>query len=590
VRALTSRPDSWSGVASVLLVAMALGFPISVLGQEEDGQAEDSPQEFFEIVDVEVANIDVWVNDKEGRPVTGLTKGDFEVFRDGRPIEVTNFYAVSSGRVESSGVVELGGEALPLGSEVQVPSLEVELSPEHQLWVVVYIDHYNLHPLDRDRILPSVRDFLNHALSSGGKAMILGFDRGLEVVSPFTDQAPLLWDALEDQEGKSGFSVVRDREQFEMLKRIDDSNSASRALADARQYAEERLNSVRYTIDALERVVDSLGGLPGRKALLYVSSGVPMVSGEEMFHAVAEKFGSTTAYAEIPRHSSDRDFEQLNEYANSQRVVFYTLDASGLQGSKFGAAEYGGFVDPSLRSTLDSVVAENLQAPLRFMALETGGQAIVNRNNVLPALDDVIGDMRTFYSLGVSTGGGDDEEYHEIEVKFKERRKGWTIRHRGGYRSKGLDERVREGLESALLYEHAENHLGVTVQWGKAEREGGRGNYVLPIELHVPLRSVEILPVSSGKHEARLKLLVGTVDEDGVSSEIADSPFGIRLDGEYVDAARQESLVHTHRLLIGPGRRKVGVAIVDLFGRTSSVVTGYLQIGPKSERIRMPRD
>jgi hypothetical protein len=137
-----------------------------------------------------------------------------------------------------------------------------------------------------------------------------------------------------------------------------------------------------------------------------------MMAGEEMFHAVAEKFGVTTPYAEIPRHSLSREFEAVGRLANAHRVSLYTLDAGGLRGMEFGNAEYAGFVNPRLRSTLDSVVPENMQAPLRLLALETGGRSILNRNEILPALNEVGLDFTSFYSLGIASSGTDSGRYH----------------------------------------------------------------------------------------------------------------------------------------------------------------------------------
>ena len=37
-------------------------------------------------------------------------------------------------------------------------------------------------------------------------------------------------------------------------------------------------------------LTDALAGLPGRKALLYVSDGLPMVPGEDLFHALQHKY------------------------------------------------------------------------------------------------------------------------------------------------------------------------------------------------------------------------------------------------------------------------------------------------------------
>jgi VWFA-related protein len=44
---------------------------------------------------VEAVEMDVFVTDKNGRPVSGLTKDDFEVFEDGKPQVITTFAAVS---------------------------------------------------------------------------------------------------------------------------------------------------------------------------------------------------------------------------------------------------------------------------------------------------------------------------------------------------------------------------------------------------------------------------------------------------------------------------------------------------------------
>src|SRR5260370_317569 len=46
-----------------------------------------------ESIDVRIVNVDVTVTSK-GAPVRGLTRDDFEIFEDGRPQKITNFYSV----------------------------------------------------------------------------------------------------------------------------------------------------------------------------------------------------------------------------------------------------------------------------------------------------------------------------------------------------------------------------------------------------------------------------------------------------------------------------------------------------------------
>ncbi len=544
--------------------------------------SESSAQEFFAVVDVEVVNIDVWVTDKQGKAVKGLAKEDFVVLRDGVPVEISNFYAVAGGRPAAAAPPQVATPApLPVAPPISRPADydPLAIAPEHRLWLVVYVDNYNIDPVERNRILPEIGHFLDRSLRDGDQAMIVSYNRALEVRQPFTSDRLALLSAVAELKDDAGQAVIRERDQIAAINRIDKARSASQALLYARSYAEEQMNNVEFTVDALERLIDSLAGLPGRKALLHVSSGVPLLPGEALFQAVGDMFGDSAAYAEIPRHDTSRSFERVNRHANAHRVVFYTLDAGGLRNMEFGAAEFGGFEHPGLRNILDTVVPENLQSTLRLMALETGGQAIVNRNEVLPALEDVSADFRTFYSLGISSDGAASGRYHDIEVKLAERHKGMRLRHRSGYRSKNSDTRIRESLRSALLYSHQENPLEVDVQWGQPEPHGQGGRYVLPIQLRVPLRDLVLLPTGEGKHELRLRLYVAAAGKDGQISEIDSAPLGLRLADEHVEAAMGESFVHTHKLLLSPGRKKVGVALFDVFGSQTSIVTGFIDVG-----------
>ncbi len=571
----------------MLLLAFALTATLPVAAQT-DSTPKDAPLEsepFVEVVDVEIVNIDVWVTNKQGEPIEGLAREDFEVFRDGQPVEISNFYAVADGRPAPVPEPDAGPDRPPIHpiapTPPQVPEAASEVAAEHRLWLIVYMDNFNIDPIERNRILPSLELFLHRALRAGGRAMVVTYDRSLKLRQPFTDEARLLVEALAEIRDDAGQASVRRRDQMAALRRIDEAGSTSQALIYARQYAEEQMNSIEFTARSLERLIETLAGLPGRKALIHVSSGVPMLAGEEMFHTVAEKFGSSEPYAEIPRHDVTRSFERVTRQANAHRVAFHTLDAGGLRGFEFGAAEYAGFVNSKIRSTLNSIVPENLQAGLRFMATETGGQAIVNRNEILPALEEVTRDFGSFYSLGITSVNTDSGRYHEIKVKLAERIKGASLRHRAGYRNKSQETRIREQLRSALLYSYEANPIGVEVTWGVPQpRE--KSTYKLPIRVGVPLRDIALLPIGEGKHEARLRLFVGAAAQGGDISEISASPLGVRLADEHLDAARAESLVHTKELLLGAGRQKVGVAILDLFGGQSSVVTGIIQVGPET--------
>src|SRR5689334_5171332 len=58
--------------------------------------AASAQAQVSEVIEVHVANVDVVVLDRAGNPITGLTKDDFQIFENGKPQPVTNFYEMRS--------------------------------------------------------------------------------------------------------------------------------------------------------------------------------------------------------------------------------------------------------------------------------------------------------------------------------------------------------------------------------------------------------------------------------------------------------------------------------------------------------------
>jgi hypothetical protein len=63
-----------------------------------DGDTAPAETMFFESLDVNVVNVEVYVTDRRGEPVSGLGRDDFELYEDGHRVPITNFYAVAGGR------------------------------------------------------------------------------------------------------------------------------------------------------------------------------------------------------------------------------------------------------------------------------------------------------------------------------------------------------------------------------------------------------------------------------------------------------------------------------------------------------------
>ena len=109
---------------------------------------------FFETVDVNVVNVEVYVTDKKGNPITGLTKGDFEILENKRPMEITNFYVTEEGRPRSPSRLVLPKPAQDVPG-IDWPALPV-IPAAQKLYVAIYIDNFNIRPLSHFDTAPGV--------------------------------------------------------------------------------------------------------------------------------------------------------------------------------------------------------------------------------------------------------------------------------------------------------------------------------------------------------------------------------------------------------------------------------------------------
>jgi len=531
--------------------------------------------------------VDVYVTDDDGQPVTGLTADDFEVLENGRPMELTNFYAIQGSKVVDA---EGSGPTLPEGAVAgeervaeprpEVPGLEQEPTiPEDQrLSLVIYIDNYNIRPHNRRRVLQDVRSFVSRHVGPQDRVMLVTYDRSLHVRRSFTSDTRSVIDALFKVDDLTGNAVHFDSDRRDVLRRIEDSDSPGEALSWAETYAESVKNDLFFSIDAMREIVSSLAGLPGRKAILYVSDGVPMIAGEDIFNAVNQKYSGAGAMTRLLTYDASRRFEELAAHANANRVSFYTIDAAGLRPpSAADASEFGRGAAGSLQF-VDSVNTHNLQAPLQMLAEETGGRSIINRNRVGPVLDEVAQDFRTYYSLGYAPAHSGDGRYYTIEVKLKgdvDNRK-YSLRHRAGYRDKTSASQMSDGVLAALHFPYYANPLDLDLSFDPG-RQREDGLYLVPVKVRVPLTSLTLVPRGE-VYQAQAKLYLAALDERGDESDVQKISLPVQVTPDEIGQLDGKDFVYTVTLLMRSGNQKVAVGIRDEIAANNSFVTGTVHL------------
>jgi len=547
---------------------------------------------FVDIVNVSVVNVDVYVTDKKGA-VNGLTKDDFELYENGRPVQITNFYSVTNGKATATSNEPLapatpGLTLAPGTAGAPVPGAPPgprpqdldagRLPPDQRLRLVIYIDNYNLKPFDRNRVMRELRAFIGQKLSKDDELMLVTYDRELHTRRTFTSDPALIATAMLELEKISAQGVHDDSDHKDFLRKINDSQSVSEAEGYAHTYAESTYNDLSFSIDALKKIVDSLAGMPGRKAVVYVSDGLQMIAGQDLFYAVQNKYGEqTSSMITTMQYDASKRFNELTAQANANRITFYTIDAAGLRGYESTTAENQGPgpSNPGFSQLVDQVRYSNLQSTLQLMAENTGGQVILNSNVIAPQLEKIARDFNSYYSLGYAPTHYGDGRYYKLKVKVK--RKDATVRHRDGYRDKGTDSRMNDSTLAALSFPFEENPLGVTLEFGQG-RPRDDGFFLVPVMVRIPIGKLVLVP-REATEDAKVRLFIAAVDSKGSTSDVQQTPVPISIPKAEVAGAQRKTFVYSVTLLMRAGEQRVSVGVRDDVAAQASFVSGGLTVG-----------
>ncbi len=267
------------------------------------------------------------------------------------------------------------GEALPIRSRDHAVA---EAGRDDVRVFAIFMDDYHLGRYPQE-MLP-----LRKALSEFLGPMMGPLDL-VTVMNPITPLSALEWT-------RDRASLIRDIRNYEG--RID--NFVGRSALEESQNLTRNVQRVRsqVVISALQALVMHLSGLrEGRKTLLVVSRGIPL-----MFDV-----------------SLEPEFQALLREANRGNVIIHTLDPRGL-----GQGVY-------------------VHDTLFRLASETGGQTIVNTNDLARGLGRVIRDASHHYLIGYAPSRElNDGKFHKIAVKVK--RRGARTVARKGYWSPTAEE------------------------------------------------------------------------------------------------------------------------------------------------------
>lgn len=542
---MLTRPEGKPGPAPALASLLCLALATALPAQPD--------QPFVDFIDVQVVEVDVVVTDRKGRPVDGLKPEDFELYVDSAPVQITNFY--ESRVLREQPVGDSGDTHRSNAERASGPGS----SDDAALTIVFYLDDASTLPSHRTRLLGRLEHAVAPWRSMEARFMLARFDHRLDVLVPPTrDLDAILEGAATVPKGSPRAIQNVEGARRSAIRSLIDSHEAclqtlycrpcqdnwGELLSLARQHADNQAANAAIAADGLADLVTTLAGVPGKKAVVYVTDGLPQRPGISVLDYLGNQLcpdlrrsASSETMAEILQYDESRRFNRVTAHANANRVTFFALDAAGLRDATPDIS-LDRTTAPSSRNL--NLYNMNAQSGLHLVASETGGKALLNANDLTLLLADVSAQLAVSYSLGFAPTAAKPGEIRQLQVDLAgNAAKGRTVEYRRSYRDKSVDERLAERLLSVAYLGSAENPLEARVGFGASEALG-KDAHALAVTVGVPAEAILALPFR-GEETGQLRLwLLAVREDDGARTKVRQKSLPVgggsgvaAIDGAY---------------------------------------------------------
>jgi VWFA-related protein len=305
-------------------------------------------------------HLDVVAAPKNGSPQQGLQQSDFAITDNKAAQTITSFHEVSS-----------------RGAKVEV---------------LLVVDAVNAGP----QVVSFERQQIDKFFASESSTMAYPTslavltDKGVQMMGGFSTDGKALSAAL------------------------DKFDNGLRVITGSAGYygAEERL---KYSLDGLSELIAAEGPRPGRKLMIWLSPGWPLLSGPG---------------TELDSKQQQQIFANVVAISNTLRAGRITMySVNPLSGEALSRASY---YEEFLKgvSKPGQVSLGNLGLPV--LAIQSGGVAFDYNNDVAGLLQKCVSDSAPYYELAFQLAAGDKrDEYHHLEIKID--KPGLLARTRQGY-------------------------------------------------------------------------------------------------------------------------------------------------------------
>ncbi len=616
---------SWRALRAV---KSAIGFQLcaSLVGAQQTPSAApgSSPPEAVFSVTTTLVQVDAVVTDSKGRYATDLTADDFAVYEDGKPRKIANFSYVRNGTQAPIGPKAAAGKPAGKSAPALPPAPAAPLRPQDvRRTIVLMVDDLGLSFESIRSVRAALRKFVERQMQPGDLVAVCRTGAGSGALQQFTTNQSILLHVIDDlrwnANGRAGLSFLQpfgkaaqlaeQKAEMDMGARNGDYDAAEAS------YSAERNTILAVgALGAIDYIVRALRDMPGRKSIVLFSDGLHLFTpGQGPVRHAGAKHG--------PDMQSDSEIREalrkLVDRANRAGTVIYTIHTGGLQTLQPGAQDRvepagtnGLQAQPGVNPATQVGVAEGRdfgfaagQQGLAQLALETGGIAYENGNDLNYGLDRVLEDQQGYYVLGFKPAAGtfDDKHgsrgYHQVKVEVT--RPGLRTRSRSGFFGETDDETLPkystplEQMRAAMLspFHSSDVRLRLTALYAEVPKRGPVVRNLLHIDARdLTFQSADGLSLvgrAGGAPSSEVEILA-------VATSLGDLPvaaearfYKVHAPANRFDAALNEGALYTLEVPVKKrGAYQIQVAVRDVATGKMGSASQFLEI-PELKRGRL---
>jgi VWFA-related protein len=510
----------------------------------------------------------VAVTDKQGRPVEGLSAGDFTVTENGAP-QAIRFFEFQKLAETPAAAARPGPEHIHIYDKLGRTRIAAEApgAPRYKdrRLLALYFDMTAMPPGDQLRALEAAQKFVRTQMTSADLLAILRYEGGsVDVLQDFTDDRDRLLSILETMVVGEGSGLDES---------TSDASTPDVGAAFGQDDSEFNVFNTDRQLSALQTAARMLGRLNEKKSLIYFASGLRLngLNNQAQLHAT------------------------INTAARAG-VSFWPIDARGLvaqaplgdatQGSPGNAGMYSGAA--ALANTANF---QQSQDTLYALAADTGGKALLDYNDLAKGIRQAAQSVSSYYIIGYyTTNTAQDGKFRRIKITLNGNLAASLDYRQGYFAPKQFNkfsaaDKERQ-LEDALMLPDPITELTIAMEIDYFQLNGAE--YFVPIVVKIPGR--ELALAKRGGAERTLIDFIGEIkDNYGTTITNVRDKVNIKLSGATAAELAKRPIQYDTGFTLLPGKYTLKFLARDAeTGRIGTYQRAFVVPNLNREEKRLP--